>query len=202
METFKFQKLIESITGRDFKINTKDAELQPEKEYKIFRVLPIHKMTISFNWKTPKTNEKFLKSFITAFCNKYKEPNPEAYNRTYNGTVYKWEDKTDKEKEFCYYNHSSNMYNKKHLLNQVQANFNNENIEDVLCKYGFYATEYGIGIFALWETQQVLNAINKMNNYLKNKSIAFKNEYSDARWVLRFKLGLDKTIHTNILNNF
>ena len=102
METFKFQKLIQSITGRDFKIKTTDAELQPEKEYKIFRVLPIHEMTISFNWKTPKTNEKFLKSFITAFCNKYKEPNPEAYNRTYNGTVYKWEDKTDKEKEFCY----------------------------------------------------------------------------------------------------
>lgn len=201
METLKFEKLIQEITGCDFIINTTDKDIQPEKEYKIKRQLPITGRTISFYWKSAKTSEKMLKSFITAYCNKYKEPNPARYNGRYYGSK-KWEDMSEQQKEYAYSHHVSNMYNKKDLLEQVQNNFNKPGITETLCKYGFYSTEYGIGIFALWATDGVMEAINKMSKYLKSKNIPYTNEFSDAKWVLRFKLGLDKQTHTNILNSF
>lgn len=195
----KFEKLIQKITGRDFIINTLDLELTPEKEYQILRVLPATKRKIFFYWKTAKTDEKMLKSFITAFCNKYREPRPASYNGKYN---YNWEDMSQEKRENAYTHHASNMYNKKELMNQVQDNFNSDDITECLCKYGFYPTEYGIGIFSLFETKGVVDAIMKMTTYLKSKGIPFKNEYSDAKWVLRFKLNLDKQTHINILKSF
>jgi hypothetical protein len=201
METLKFEKLIQEITGRDFIINTTDKDIQPEKEYHIFRVLPTTERKVSFYWKTAKTNEKMLKSFITTFSNKYREPNPENYDGKYFGSK-KWDDMSDQQKEYAYGHHASNMYSKNKLLEQVQDNFNKPGITETLCKYGFYSTEYGIGIFALWATDGVMEAINKMSKYLKSKSIPYTNEFSDAKWVLRFKLGLDKQTHSNILNSF
>jgi len=164
--------------------------------------LPITNRKIYFKWVTPKTDEKMLKSFITAFTTRYKEPNPRAYDwsaRTY-GEKAKWENKTEEEREFAYYHHSSNMYSKKELLEQIEANFGKEDIANGLIRYGFYPTEYGVGIFCFWATDAVKKAINTMAEYLKNKSIPYSNEFSDARWVFRFKLGISKEAHTNILN--
>jgi hypothetical protein len=203
MDTQNFTKLIQSVTGRDFQIATNSEELNPETEYKVYKILPITDNMISFYWKTPKTEEKFLKSFITAFCNKYKEPNPKCYDGKYaNDKNYCWANFSDKQREYAYGHHSSNMLSKKELLEQVQANFNNSEISAVLCKYGFYTTEYGIGIFAFWETEYVVDAILKFHAHLKSLGIPFKNEYSDARWVFRFKLGLDKISHFKILSEF
>lgn len=204
MHTANFQSLIQVITGRDLQIDTLDTEIQHGKEYCIFRVLPLTGRSVSFVWKTALTDEKLLKSFITIFCNKYKEPNPKAYDwgaRTY-GEKYLWVNKSDIEREYAYSHHSSSMYGKAELLEQVQSNFNHASIETALLRYGFYPTEYGIGIFAFWETDFVKNAIQKMKEHLNACNIPFSNEFSDARWVYRFKINATKEAHSNLLTSF
>lgn len=204
METLKFQSLIQKITGRDFIIDTADTEIKHEKEYKVYRVLPITGRTVVFYWKTAKSDERLLRSFITAFCNKYREPNPAAYDysaRTYGDSAL-WINKTPQEREYAYMHHSSNMYSKTQLMEQVQANFSAPEMRETLLKYGFYTTEYGIGIFCFWQTEAVVNAVNAMKGYLQAKAIPYKNEFSDARWVFRFKLNLSKELHNQILNSF
>lgn len=200
MKTSNFINLINEITGREFIINTNDENLQPETEYYIYKILPISKRKIGFYWVTPKTNDKFLRSFITAFSSKYREPSPAAYCGRY--TSVKWENMTPENKEFAYMHHSSNMFSKKDLLAQIEANFSKDSIGKTLCKYGFYTTEYGIGIFCYFSTDGVINSIDKMKKYLLSKNIPFKNEFSDARWVFRFVLNLDKPKHEILLNSF
>lgn len=199
MNTINFQNLIQIVTGRDFLISTDDAELQFEKEYKIFRILPIGKNKISFIWKSPKSEDKMLRSFITAFTSKYREPNPDSYNYEYGGKNYTWDEKSPEQKEFCYCHHATHMFSKKQLLEQVEANFSNEGIASGLIRYGFYETMYGIGIFCFWMTAGVKEAINSMANHLHKSGIPFSNEFSDARWVYRFKLGLTKESHLKII---
>jgi hypothetical protein len=203
MQTKQFNGLIQIVTGRDLTIKTNDLELEFEKEYYVFRKLPITGRTVSFYWKTPKSDEKMLRSFITAFCSKYREPNPAKYGPCSIYTEAKtWDQKTEEEREHCYMHHSTNMYSKERLLEQVQANFNSPEITDGLIKYGFYPTEYGVGIFVVFETDYVKRAVNAMYNFLKKKGIPFSNEYSDARWVFRFKLNLTKQVHQNLLTGF
>lgn len=204
MNKSKFEKLIQVITKRDLNIITDDIDIQFSKTYVVCRTLPITQRHVCFEWKTASSDDKLLRSFITAFTTKYKEPNPRAYDwsaRTY-GEKALWENKSDEEKEYAYGHHSSNMFSKEELLKQIEANFNNMDIEDALLKYGFYATEYGIGIFCFWETPFVTEAISKMKHYLKTGNIPFANEYSDARWVYRFKLGLTKAMHAQIIQSF
>jgi hypothetical protein len=200
MTTANFQNLIQLITGRDFIIKTEDKELQFETEYKIYRVLPITKYTISFYWKTPKSEEKMLRSFITTFTGKYREPNPDNYTTCSPYFSPSWNEMTAEKQEYAYMNHSSNMYSKEDLLKQVENNFANEGIATGLIKYGFYNTEYGIGIFCFWMTEGVNTAINAMKAHLQKLAIPFTNEFSDARWVYRFKLGLTKESHLSIIN--
>lgn len=200
MTTSNFQNLIQLITGRDFIIKTDDMELQFEMEYYIYRILPFTGRSVSFVWKSPKADEKMLRSFITAFTSKYREPNPTAYNHFYGGKEYRWEWKTEKEKECAYLNHSSNMFSKEALLKQVEDNFANDSIATGLIRYGFYHTEYGIGIFCFWMTTGVDTAINKMKAHLQKLSIPFTNEFSDAKWVYRFRMGLTKEAHLSIIN--
>lgn len=202
MKTSNFINLINEITNRNFLINTQSENLETETLYFVYKILPITGRKIGFDWITPKTKDKFLRSFITAFTSKFKEPNPEAYNEIYGGIKYSWNAKTELEKEQAHWHHSSNMYSKAKLLEQIENNFNKDSISETLCKYGFYTTEYGIGIFCYFNTDGVINSIAKMTEYLKQKSIPYKNEFSDARWVFRFVLNLDKTKHDLILNSF
>lgn len=204
MKTKKFNLLINSITGRNLIIKTTDENLQPETEYYIYKELPLTNSHTGFIWKTPKVEDKFLKTFITAFCSKYKEPNPRAYDwsaRTY-GEKAKWENKTEIEREYAYRHHSSNMFSKNCLMEQLQANFNLPETEIAMLKYGFYPTEYGIGIFVLFAGERELKAVTEMKKHLIANSIPYSNEFSEARWVLRFKLNLTKDTHTKILNQF
>ena len=200
MNTLNFQNLIKLITGREFIIKTTDTELQFEAEYYIYRVLPVSQREISFMWKTPKADEKMLRSFITAFTSKYREPNPASYTTCAPYFSPSWDEMTAEKQEFAYYHHSSNMYSKAALLKQVEDNFNNEAIATGLVRYGFYNTEYGIGIFCFWMTAGVDKAINAMKAHLQKLSIPFTNEFSDARWVFRFKIGLSKESHLSIIN--
>jgi len=205
MKTSNFINLINEITGRKFIINTNDENLQPETEYYIYKVLPVSGRKIGFQWVAPKSYDKFLRSFITAFTSKYKEPNPANYDGNYFGTYtpkHDWQNMPETEREFCYMHHTSNMFSKKDLLEQIEANFSKDSIASTLCKYGFYTTEYGIGIFCYFSTDGVINSIEKMKKYLLSKNIPFKNEFSDARWVFRFVLNLDKPKHELLLNSF
>jgi len=204
MRTENFIKLIQAITGRDFLINTNDLDIQFAKKYQVYRVLPLTERKVYFEWVTPLNVDKLLRSFITAYTSKYREPNPKSYDymvKTY-GEKSLWINKTDLEKEYAYFHHSGFMYSKKTLLEQIESNFSNPVITDVLIRHGFYCTEYGIGIYALWQTKQVIEAINKMHSYLQSKAMPYKNEYSDAGWVFRFKLSLTKLMHLNILSDF
>lgn len=202
MRTENFVKLINLLTNRDFDIHPKPEEIETGKEYVIFRILPISQRTISFKWKTPTNEENIIRSFITAFTSKYKEPNPKAYDKTYGGKEYRWDDKTDKEKEFAYYHHASNMYSKKDLTEMIEQNLMREEIKTDFCKYGFYPTLYGFGIFSFWVTDAVLFAIDHMKKYLNNEGICFKNEFSDAKWVYRFKINSTKALHAKIIQDF
>jgi len=204
MNTQKFQNLIQQITGKPLIIATNDENIINGAEYIVYMILPLTDRKVYFKWKAATTDEKLLRSFITAFCNKYREPNPRSYDyqaRTY-GESAKWENKTEIEKEYAYFHHAGFMYSKNDLMKQIEANFANPAIEKALLMYGFYTTEYGIGIFAFWETQAVVNAIAKLKQHLNSISIPYKNEFSDARWVYRFKLNLTKEAHNNILTSF
>ena len=199
MKTQNFEKLIQSITGRDFIINTNDQNIELNTEYSIYKILPISKRKIHFKWITPKNEEKILKSFITAFSTKYFEPNPAQYTGRYST---KWEEMTKEHREFAYCHHKGLMYRKEDLLNQIQMNFENETIYESLIKYGFYSTEYGIGIFVVFASQYVTSAIKAMHDYLTKNNIPFSNEFSDAKWVYRFKLNISKEKHNQILTSF
>ncbi len=94
------------------------------------------------------------------------------------------------------------MFSKDELLKQVEANFANPSIAAGIRRYGFYPTNYGIGIFCFWMTDGVNNAITQMKTHLLKVGLPFENEFSDARWVLRFKLNLSKDLHTKLLTEF
>lgn len=205
MKTKNFEILIKTITGREFIVDTKDTEIKVNSEYLIYRTLPVSKRNISFNFKTPKNEENLLKSFINQYCKKYREPNPANYTGHYCGTYNPndaWENKSEEEKEFCYYHHASNMFSHKTLLEQIKTNLDNPNVENTFCKYGFYPTIYGIGIFVLFSGKYEMSAIEKLSNYLLKEGIPFKNEFSNAKWVYRFIINLQKDIHEKILNSF
>lgn len=202
MNKNNFQALIQKITGRNLEIDATDAEIVNGKEYHVFVKLPLTGRGVSFKWKAALNDEKILRSFITAFCSKYREPNPDSYNYMYGGKEYRWEWKTDLEKEYAYCHHAAHMYSKDQLMKQVENNFSLPEMQTALLRYGFYSTEYGVGIFCFWATAPVMSAIAEMKSYLSNLSIPFSNEFSDARWVYRFKLGLTKNSHSAILNEF
>lgn len=200
METAKFTGLIRLITGRDFSIQTADAEILPDKEYLVYRVLPISGAKILFRWKSPKNEDKTLRSFITAFSTKYREPNPANYTTCPPYYAPSWEQMTPEKREHAYMHHPANMYSKESLMEQVEQNLSKEGAGAELVKYGFYATNYGIGIFSLWWTNGVDFAVKAMKEHLYNASIPFSNEFSEARWVYRFKINLTKDNHMALIH--
>ena len=196
METKNFIKIVNAITGRQFIINADVIELQ--NEYYIYKILPISKREVGFKFVTPKKEETLIKSFITQFTNKYFEPAPIAYSGRYGSN---WAGMTEKDKEFAYLHHRSNMYSKKDLLNQIKENANKKETEYVFSKYGFYHTHYGIGLFVLFGLNNK-TAVVKMTSFLDRKEIPYSNEFSDARWVYRFVININKDVHKNLLNIF
>jgi len=203
MKTENFVNLIRVLTGRPLEIQTQDVEIKTETEYCIIRKIEGSDRETRFYWKTPKNQDNFMRSFITCFTSKYTEPNPANYGPCSIYTTRKtWAEMSDRDKAFAYMHHRSNMFSKKHLLEQVEANFSTPEMGQALIKYGFYVTEYGTGIFALYGGQYVENAVIKMMQFLKGEGIPFRNEFSDARWVLRFVLNISRPIHENLLMKF
>jgi hypothetical protein len=54
----------------------------------------------------------------------------------------------------------------------------------------FYITSYGIGVETIFGSKHETR--NKINEYLDNLGIEYKNEYSDANWVFRYKISKSK----------
>jgi hypothetical protein len=210
MNTKNFTQLIRAITGRNFTIEkrTRWRETEPAGEtlshetlYFVGLTLPITGSTYGFDWKTPKADEKMLRSFITAFSSKYREPNPASYRETICGAR-SWEQMSPEKREWAFGHHASHMFSKETLLEQVQERFACPEIETALNQWGFYETEYGIGIFCFWETPFVRKAIENMRQFLTQKSVATREEYSDARWVYRFRVEASREIHVGLLKEF
>jgi hypothetical protein len=210
MKTQNFEKLISQFTGRNFIVceevrfyenenkSTQDVDLRPEKTYTIGCYLDYqisNRTTVffnSFNFKVPKNEENIVKSFITNFTSKYKCADPERVGETSNATIHFYTN--------CYPRHI--MKSKTQLLNEVKQNLQHPNTEYIMCKYGFYETTYGIGIFVLFSTTYELKAVKNLSDFFKTKCIPYTNEFSDKMWVYRFKTGLSKDINKSLLNEF
>jgi hypothetical protein len=209
MDTKAFTNLICAATGRNFaiskRINWRETAqagetLDPETVYFVGLTLPLTERTVGFDWKTPKHDEKMLRSFITAFTSKYREPDPATYASYGEGN--RWEAMTPEKREYAYGHHALHMFFKEKLLAQVQARFAAPEMETALNRWGFYETEYGVGIFCFWLTKATLGVMENMRGFLAGKGLAAKEEFSDARWVYRFRLELSKDLHRGLLGQF
>jgi hypothetical protein len=210
MKTQNFTKLVQAITGRDFTIEERidwrtsqptGETLLPEKTYFIKRTLLLTGRTVGFDWKTPKTEEKMLRSFITAFTSKYREPDPATYVANAWGGQ-DWSSYSPERQESAFGHHANHMLSKEKLMGQIEARFGCREIESALNQWGFYETEYGIGIVCFWQTRFVRNAMDKMREFLKANGVAAKEEFSDARWVYRFRVEASREIHVGLLKRF
>jgi len=204
MKKENFEKLIRVMTGRPLEIKTQDVELQTETEYCIIRrnIEGTDSYT-QFYWKTPKKQDNMMRSFITCFTSKYKEPNPTNYGpNTWYPNRKTWEEMSGRERASAYMHHGSNMFGKQALLEQIQTNFSTPEMGAAMMRYGFYLTDYGIGTYVLYGGKYVEDAIFKMMKFLKEEGIIYRNEFSDAKWVLRFVLNISRPIHDKILMKF
>ena len=67
----------------------------------------------------------------------------------------------------------------------------------------FYTTLYGIGSFIFLSSNAEINTLTgNMGRFLKLKNVAFKNEFSEARWVLRFVINDKVEIHNELLTEY
>lgn len=173
-------------------------EISFESRYFVGYNLPISGGLVGFEWKTPDSDEKMLKSFIKTFISKYKEPDPESYLEPMT-----WKDMTDAKRESAFYHCSAaRRLSKEKLLEQVKASFELPEMKTALCKWGFYETNYGVGIFRLFNTVSVNQSLFAMREFLTEKGIPFSEELSEAGWVHRFMIGISKEFHKSLLENF
>ena len=66
----------------------------------------------------------------------------------------------------------------------------------------FYTTLYGIGFWSIFCSKADLMVAKNLHEYLKVKNIKYSNEFSDAGWVYRFKIGQTIDIHNKLLCEF
>jgi hypothetical protein len=209
MNTEKFTALVRAVTGKNlsFKERVSYFESKPagealefEKRYTVILTLPISGERNAFEWITPKSEEKMLRSFITAFTSKFREPNPATY--AHYGEKNRWESMSEERREGAYGHHVSHMYSKQDLMKQIEARFASPEMETCLNQSGFYVTEYGIGIFCFWLFPSVLASMEKMRKFLKSEGFSASEEFSDARWAYRFRIEAGREIHQGVLSKF
>lgn len=207
MKTIQFEKLIQAVTGRPLTLSGNAEEIPLNSTIAIFRPRKIGETVRAFEWKTPKKEDSLLRSFITAFSSKYHEPDPETYSRdcpTYGDTWKRYEDawKNPETHWSCspWSHHASHMLSKEKLRKQVEVNFSN--FDSGMARLGFYSTNYGIGLFTIYGGPWVENSLAEMAKHLEIQKVPFTNELSEAGWVTRFLIGLEKPAHSRILGNF
>jgi len=210
MNTESFTRLAQAVTGRPFtfakRLTWRETEsvgetLNTETQYFVGYNLPLSGRLVGFDWKTPKSDEKMLRSFITAFTSKYREPDPATYvSDPYGATA--WRDMSAERREGAFGHHSFHMLTKDKLLAKIQESFSHPEMENTLNRWGFYETEYGIGIFCFWLTATVKGSMASMRAFLGSEGVSCREEFSDARWVYRFRVEASRNVHTALLSRF
>lgn len=210
MKTSQLQELIQAATGRPLTIHGAGVEIPLASKVHIFRPYGAPGRaaeTLAFEWKTPKKEDSILRSFITAFCSKYKEPDPATYSRNcscYGDTWARyetpWNDPATHWICAPWGHHVSHMLSKAKLQDQVRANF--ATFDSGMARLGFYETNYGIGLFTVYGGAWITTALSDMARYLDSRGVPFRNELSEAGWVTRFVIGADKPQHAAILGSY
>jgi hypothetical protein len=207
MKTNQFQELIQAITGRPLVLDTQFEEIPLDSTVAIRRPYIEGETRFSFDWKTPKKEDSLLRGFITAYCSKYLEPDPATYSRNCScyGDIWKryeeaWENPETHWNCALWGHHRDHQISKGKLKSQVIANF--AKFDAGKAKLGFYETNYGIGIFTVYGGAWVEESLASMSEYLTRQGIPYRNELSDAGWVTRFVIGIDKPAHSNILRGY
>jgi len=207
MKKYQFQELIQAVTGRPLTLDVQCDEIPLDSTISILRPYKAGKTRFAFNWKTPKTEDSLLRSFITAFCSKYSEPDPATYSRNCSlyGDTWKrheepWQNPETHWNCVPWGHHRGHQTSKDKLKSQVVANF--AKFDAGMARLGFYETNYGIGIFTVYGGKWVAESLASMSDYLTRQGIPYKNELSDAGWVTRFVIGLDKPAHSNLLGGY
>ena len=209
MKTSQLQELIQAATGRPLTIHGAGEEIPLDTKLQIGRPYGARGKaeTLAFEWRTPKKEDSILRSFITAFCSKYKEPDPATYARncscygdTWMGYEQPWNDPATHWNCALWGHHASHMLSKDKLRAQVVANFSR--FDSSMARLGFYETNYGIGLFTVYGGAWITQALSDMAQHLDSKAIPFSNELSEAGWVTRFVIGLDKPQHAAILGAY
>jgi hypothetical protein len=207
MQASQFGKLIQAVTGRPLTLSIDVGEVPLESTVTVFRPRKLGETVRAFEWKTPKKEDSLLRSFITAFSSKYLEPDPETYSRncpaygdTWKRHADAWESPETHWNCALWGHHTSHMTSREKLRKQVEANFSG--FDSALGRLGFYETNYGIGLFTVYGGSWVKASLNEMAKHLESHGIPFKNELSEAGWVTRFLIGLEKPDHYRILGSF
>lgn len=201
MKTQQFQDLLQAVACRPLTLKIQAEEIPLDSTIQIFRPWKHGQTTLAFTWKTPKKEDSLLRSFITTFCAKYREPDPDTYEKeSWQRYAEKWNDPTTHWSCPPWHHHATHQLSKQKLKTQVSDNFSR--FDSKMARLGFYATDYGIGIFTLYGGQWVRNSLAEMSNYLTENGIPYRNELSDAGWVTRFVLKLDKVTHFKLLGGF
>lgn len=205
MKTFQMTNLIEAMTGRKLTLDCADA-IPLDCKVGVYRAgcpKQGEHHCPHFVWKTPKDEDNIIRSFITAFCTKYKEPNPASY-LDYNGKpnfekyATTWNDETLRCDSPCWHHHVGHMLSSEQLRSQVEFNFAGfTSGQFSLC---FYPTNYGVGLFTLMGGKWVIESLNAMARHLSGNSIPYRTELSRAHWVTRFVIGATKDMHAQILS--
>ena len=113
MKTAQLQQLIQAMTKRGLTLDCAD-EIPLESTVGVYRVgRPKSDGNWPwFTWKTPKDEDNLIRSFITAFCSKYREPDPATY-LDYSGKprfceyAAKWNDPATRPDSPCWNHHAS-----------------------------------------------------------------------------------------------
>jgi hypothetical protein len=187
MENIQLKQVAKSIFNKDIEIyiQTKHGkwyESKYEKNTESIKLNTVYGISvremgfglysIDFDFKTGKSEDTILKTFVTQFINKYE-----------------CKQLVIKDGKFC-------KPDKKEIIEKYKNS-------DRVNKFFFYTTLYGIGYFVFFMGKKAFESTNKkLSDYLFNKGIEFRNEFSDAGWVYRFVINKDITIHNKLLSEF
>lgn len=178
MEKQLFENLINQITNRNLTIKSNTIDLN--SEYQVY-----HNDKPNFIFKTPKKIDSLFSSFISQYTKKFKQPQQ------------KYIDLFNFKNDSLYLKH--HCFTESMLLSEIKQNFKNESVLRFYSKYGFYSTDYGIGIYVQFLDTKIFDSMEK---YLSNNNIPFTLEFSEKEYVLRFKINVNKDFHENLLKDF
>jgi hypothetical protein len=206
MKTQQMTELIAAMTGRKLTLDCGE-EIPLDSKVGVYREgLPkeSERHYPHFVWKTPKDEDNLIRSFVTCFCSKYREPDPATYfdysgNPSFGKYAEQWNNPATRADSPCWHHHAGHMLSKEKLKAQIEANFAAfSGPQFSLC---FYPTNYGIGIFTLYGGKWVQDSLTLMAEHLKRNAIPYRNEMSKAFWVTRFVIGATKEMHAQILGS-